>query len=182
MNSFLVRHPESEGVAVTAIAVAAARAAGGRLGLVFSIEGDIDAIALPSKRRPMRTDNLWRHTCLEAFVRSVGPFYFEYNLSPSTEWAAYRFAARREGRSDAQIPPPTISSGPVYGALMMIAVLELEGVTELPAENIWPVGLSAVIEEKSGAKSYWALAHPPGAPDFHHPDCFVLDLPPPDSA
>ena len=25
--------------------------------------------------------------------------------------------------------------------------------------------------------SYWALAHPPGKPDFHHPDCFALELP-----
>jgi len=22
------------------------------------------------------------------------------------------------------------------------------------------------------------LAHPPGKPDFHHPDCFALELPP----
>ena len=40
-----------------------------------------------------------------------------------------------------------------------------------------PLGLSAVIEEHGGAKSYWALAHPPGAPDFHHPDCFAAQLP-----
>jgi hypothetical protein len=36
------------------------------------------------------------------------------------------------------------------------------------------LGLSAVLEEQDGTKSYWALAHPPGGkPDFHHPDCFV---------
>lgn len=46
----------------------------------------------------------------------------------------------------------------------------------------WVAAISAVIEEADGTKSYWALAHPPGEPDFHHPDCFVLDLPPPDSA
>ena len=38
------------------------------------------------------------------------------------------------------------------------------------------IGLSAVIEEEGGRKSYWALAHPPGPPDFHHPDCFTLEL------
>ena len=43
----------------------------------------------------------------------------------------------------------------------------------------WPdSAFRAVIEEKDGTKSYWALAHPPGEPDFHHPDCFALDLPP----
>jgi len=38
--------------------------------------------------------------------------------------------------------------------------------------------ISAVIEEADGTKSYWALAHPPGKPDFHHADCFDLDLEP----
>lgn len=42
------------------------------------------------------------------------------------------------------------------------------------------IGLSAVIEEMDGTKSYWALAHPAGKPDFHHPDCFTLELPPPE--
>ena len=40
------------------------------------------------------------------------------------------------------------------------------------------MGLCAVIEEKDGTKSYWALAHPPGdKPDFHDPACFALELP-----
>ncbi len=39
------------------------------------------------------------------------------------------------------------------------------------------LALSAVIEERDGTKSYWALAHAPGAPDFHHADCFTLELP-----
>ena len=39
------------------------------------------------------------------------------------------------------------------------------------------LGLSAVIEEADGNVSYWALAHPPGKPDFHHSDCLALELP-----
>ncbi len=38
------------------------------------------------------------------------------------------------------------------------------------------LGLSAVIEQTDGTKSYWALAHPPGKPDFHHRDCFAHQL------
>jgi hypothetical protein len=38
-------------------------------------------------------------------------------------------------------------------------------------------GLAAVIEETSGRRSFWALAHPPGKPDFHHADCFTLEVP-----
>jgi hypothetical protein len=41
------------------------------------------------------------------------------------------------------------------------------------------VAISAVIEELDGTKSYWALTHPPGKPDFHHPTCFAATLPPP---
>ena len=47
----------------------------------------------------------------------------------------------------------------------------------LPAMRRRRLGLSAVIEETSGRKSYWALAHPPGKADFHHSDCFALELP-----
>jgi hypothetical protein len=39
------------------------------------------------------------------------------------------------------------------------------------------MGISAILVERDGRKSYWALAHPPGEPDFHHPDCFALELP-----
>ena len=41
----------------------------------------------------------------------------------------------------------------------------------------WRLALTAVIEETGGAKSYWALKHAPGKPDFHHADGFVLELP-----
>jgi hypothetical protein len=47
----------------------------------------------------------------------------------------------------------------------------------LPSGRDWLMGLSAIIEESDGTKSFWALAHPPGKPDFHHPDCFTLELP-----
>jgi hypothetical protein len=38
------------------------------------------------------------------------------------------------------------------------------------------LGLSAVVEHADGARSYWALQHPPGKPDFHHPDSFAMQL------
>jgi hypothetical protein len=52
----------------------------------------------------------------------------------------------------------------------------LDHLTSLPPLVGWRLGLSAVIEETSGHKSYWALAHPPGRPDFHHSDCFVYEF------
>jgi hypothetical protein len=51
------------------------------------------------------------------------------------------------------------------------AALEFDGLSS-PLH----LGLSAVLEEANGRKSYWALAHPPGKADFHHADCFTLEF------
>ena len=61
-------------------------------------------------------------------------------------------------------------------AFTLLATFDLSG---LPERSPWQLALTAVIEDTTGALSYWALAHPSGAPDFHHPDCFVLELPEP---
>jgi hypothetical protein len=69
-----------------------------------------------------------------------------------------------------------IETSAAHGTLMLKAAFE----PNLPAGVVQAshrLALSAVIEETDGRKSYWALAHPPGTPDFHHPDCFTLELP-----
>ena len=53
---------------------------------------------------------------------------------------------------------------------------DLACIVELARQEKWQLGLSAVIEELNGHKSYWALAHPPGKPDFHHSDCFTYEF------
>ena len=58
------------------------------------------------------------------------------------------------------------------------ASLDLRGLPYLVRRASWQIGLSAVIEDAGGGMSYWALAHPPGKPDFHHADCFALELAP----
>ena len=55
------------------------------------------------------------------------------------------------------------------------AAIPLGGLPELPAA----FGASAVIEETDGTKSYWALNHTTGKPDFHDPACFTARLPAP---
>jgi len=58
-----------------------------------------------------------------------------------------------------------------------VATLDLVG---SPPRRPGGWGCRRLIEETNGAKSYWALAHAPGKPDFHHPDAFALDLPAPE--
>jgi hypothetical protein len=166
-------HPDSRSAAVTGIEVEAARSRTGLLALRYRVAGSLSGLVVPSRGDPERTDELWRHTCFEAFIRPAGgQAYWEINLSPSTAWAAYRFDAYREGMdyADGILPRMEVHAGGEDG-LDLMALLELD---VAPHER-WLVGLSAVIEEEAG-HSYWALAHPPGKADFHHPDCFALEL------
>ena len=131
-------------------------------------------LVLPDWSATRRSDGLWKATCFELFLKPVeGDAYFELNFSPSTEWAAYQFDRYREGMRDLPLViPPQIDRG-ADGAEYVIEVdFDLSGF----ADCEFDMGLSAVIEETNGTKSYWALAHPPGKPDFHHSDCFALKL------
>lgn len=151
-------------------------------GLVLSyiLNGTMSDILLPPRAAAARSDQLWQHTCFEAFVRAPsGTGYYEFNFSPSTEWAAYRFSSHRGGMRVADgIDAPLIDAQSEPQSFALRAALDLRGLPDLVHGASWQVGLSAVIEEAGGEMSYWALAHPPGKPDFHHADCFVLELSP----
>jgi hypothetical protein len=172
MLETLKLHPDSRCEAVTEITVAVARPQPGLLALRYTVAGRIAGLRLPPAIAPMRADELWQTTCFEAFVRTAPEAgYYEFNLAPSTRWAAYHFNAYREGMALAEIAPPHIIVG------VNDTHFDLETLIALPVSATdWRVGLSAVIEETNGEKSYWALAHPPGKPDFHHGDSFALDL------
>ena len=174
----LICHPDSGGTPVSAIEVEIARD-GPALVLTYAIRGDIKRVSLPEPAAPARADGLWRHTCFEAFVRSAAsPAYREFNFSPSRQWAAYRFDSYRQGRTvESGARDPRIEVQSDSGEFRLSAVLELSGIPALQGNHAWRLGLSAVIEDESGGRSWWALAHPPGKPDFHHPDGFTLELP-----
>jgi hypothetical protein len=179
MPRLLIPHPQSRSSSVDRIEAEIARHPDGRLSLSYVLTGRIGDIALPAIEAPARRDGLWRHTCFEAFLRAAGSIgYYEFNFAPSTQWAAYRFVSYRAGRSDAAevnaIPIETQSSADSYTLKAMLGLDRLPS----PADPSWQLGLSAVIEDTSGSHSYWALAHPPGTPDFHHRSNFVHELSP----
>ena len=140
--------------------------------------GNIDKLRMPPVAESSRSDGLWQHTCLEAFVRvAAARTYLEFNFAPSTAWAAYRFDDYRAGMSVAEdVPAPRIEVRSTDTSFEMRATLAFDHVSGLSLDAPWSIGLSAVIEENSGRKSYWALAHPLGKPDFHHADGFALRL------
>ena len=178
MRHALKLHPDSRSSSATRIEVEVTRPRSGNLLLRYFVTGKIAELRLPPVTTPARTDELWKHTCFEAFVRAPpGTGYYEFNFAPSTQWAAYRFSGYRTGMSVAdQISAPRIDVRSAAGRYKLQALLELGQAVSLPSDAVWQFALSAVIEETSGNKSYWALAHPPGKADFHHPDCFALEL------
>jgi hypothetical protein len=175
----LLRHPNSSGTSAYEVEVEIARRAA-VLSLIYFVRGDVGQIRVPQKRTPTRTDGLWQSTCFEAFVRRApSQAYQEFNFSPSLEWAAYRFDDYRRGMTaETTAAAPRIDVHTSESELRLSATLDLSGLAALPGTDDWRLALSAIIEEESGRKSYWALAHPPGKPDFHQPDGFALDLSP----
>ncbi|TXC69325.1 DOMON-like domain-containing protein [Sphingorhabdus soli] len=144
--------------------------------LITYIVENAAELVIPEWASPRRQDGLWRSTCFELFIAGDGfEGYHEFNFSPSTEWGAYVFEAYRSGMSEQRL-----AVEPFIDRLFLGEDFALE--VDVDFSEIPPgpsrIALSAVIEEKDGTKSYWALAHPPGAPDFHAPDCFVAQLPP----
>lgn len=142
--------------------------------LCFVIGGKAQ-IVMPKRTTGRRGDQLWRSTCVEAFVQTQGSnSYVELNFAPSLDWATYHFGGYRDGIREASLTPTLERLGTVFQARIDFSAC--------PAYRAigWNVGLSAVIEETDGTKSYWALAHAPGPPDFHNRDCWTARLPAPD--
>ena len=124
-----------------------------------------------------RADELWTHTCFEAFVGGPqSPGYLELNFSPSGQWGAYRFDSYRQGMLPASLDsPPRLTLRRDEERLELQAEVRLQG-TAAAAGRSLRIALSAVVEDREGRLSYWALRHPSGRPDFHHPESFSLAL------
>jgi hypothetical protein len=146
--------------------------------LSYFVSGSTAGLLLPKVASSVRRDELWQHTCFEAFLRAPqSEAYVEVNLSPSTEWAVYRFSGYRVGMGVVtEVDTPRVELKAAADRYELKAVLELGNVGELKRDERWQIGLTAVIEETNGRKSYWALRHAAGKPDFHRKDGFILEL------
>ena len=86
--------------AIRQIEVRVLRPAPARLLLEYELRGDLAGVRIATER----TEELWRHTCMEVFIAArpagadSGP-YLEFNLAPGGQWAAYRFSGYRAGMS-----------------------------------------------------------------------------------
>ncbi len=170
-------HPQTPPYMTDSIDVRLEMQTDGKLWLRYQVACDLGAIELPDPQENIvRADGLWQTTCFELFLRDFSAEeYLEFNFSPSRKWAAYRFDRYREGMRQWPMETPDI------WLEMSDTHIALETGLFLPdlITDRTYAALSAVIHESGDIKSYWALRHPPGQPDFHHRDCFALQLSPP---
>lgn len=175
----LVRHPDSPDVGIRAVDGRLAWRSDGALTVWYEMTGDLDRVRVPAPTAPARRDGLWRRTCFELFIGSDrDDTYREFNFSPSGEWAAYAFRDYRERVPFDGIAAPHIRTQVQDDRFEQVVTLPGEALPALVPGDRWCVGLSAVLESVDGWVAYWALAHAPGNPDFHHRAAFALRLGP----
>jgi hypothetical protein len=174
----LIAHPSTPNDAVHSLGVQLRVEEPGILLFQYSLRADISRVRVPIPGAGGWAESLWKHTCFEAFVAPADvPGYHEFNFSPSLEWAIYRFNAYREGMSPAEIDrAPEISVRRGDDGLELEATVRLGHLADLRDAHHLRIALAAVIEEENGRLSYWGLRHPPGKPDFHHPNAFALEV------
>lgn len=168
----LVAHPDFPAAAVRAI-TARITPDGDWLRLRWRIEG-AHTLVVPPFAGKGRADGLWQTTCFELFLQVPGKAgYTELNLSPSERWNAYDFTAYRDGMAERPFPrEPACAMRKGESLAIFDAAVPASALPATP----WRLNLTAVIEERGGTKSFWALAHPPGPPDFHDAACFAGEL------
>jgi hypothetical protein len=177
-RALLLAHPYTPGEWVWSISAEVQLESPATLVCHYELHGEVNRLRVPAARAGRRADGLWEHTCFEVFAAvPAGQVYYEFNFSPSLEWAAYRFSEYREGMAPANLTrAPGLSARRNSDKLELTAHLHLEGLAELAHGPVLYLGLTAVVEDDRGSLSYWALRHAPGNPDFHDPDAFTLEL------
>ena len=141
----------------------------------------------PAAGQPQRRDGLWEHTCLEWFLAHPhGEAYWEFNLCPNGDWNVYALDGYRRGlRPDphySALPLECSGSGSDNGRISHFRVTAALPAALLPATLVsaqpteLELAVTAVLEQRGGAISYWALHHGGAQADFHRRDDFRLRI------
>ena len=171
-------HPTTPRTGIRTLAATVGTSPGGEFVFEYRVEGNLGRLRLPLPGTARRRDNLWQHSCFEAFLRpDANDSYYELNFAPSGDWAAYRFRSRRGARSSPEMPAPRIDVQRSTDAFVLSAAVPHAALPGLAGGRTLHAALTAVIEAEDGVLSYWALAHGSDKPDFHDPATFTLRVP-----
>ncbi|MGO9931755.1 MAG: DOMON-like domain-containing protein [Steroidobacteraceae bacterium] len=174
----LTAHPSTPNDAVRSLAVQVRVEAPDILVFQYLLDAEMSRILVPRSGAGGRADVLWKHTCFEAFIAPAdAPSYHEFNFSPALDWAIYRFSDYRQEMAPAEIGrAPEISVRQGDDGIELQSIVHLGPLADLRDARHLRIALAAVIEDQGGRLSYWGLRHPPGQPDFHHPNGFALQV------
>lgn len=146
----------------------------GQLRLHYRLSGPLEGLEIPlASPTPQRRDELWQSTCFEAFLGMAGSEgYWELNLSPAGHWNLYRLDGYRSGlRPEPRCSTVAMERQQALDALSLDLELNLSSL--VPAEAPLELSLTAVLQQRNGTCSYWALQHTGSEADFHRRDSFI---------
>jgi hypothetical protein len=143
----------------------------------FALYGRHEELLIPARTdKASRRNGLWKETCFEFFLAAGNsPRYWEFNISPAGHWNVYRFSDYRQGMEE----EPSFASMPfsVRETAEAFSIdLRLGLSTIVWREQTLQVAVSAVLKDKEGKVSHWALTHTGPQADFHRRDSFIIEL------
>lgn len=148
------------------------------LNALFLVRGPWQKILFPAlSATPSSKDRLWEQTCFELFLKpSHREDYWEFNFSPSGDFACYHLDSYRTGLKTetrvAQISCALVSTDAQES--LWRARADLSQISGFPEIQKLQIGISVVLLFKSGRTSHWALTHKKNRPDFHDPESFIF--------
>jgi hypothetical protein len=147
------------------------------LSIDYQLFGDLNAISIdPLTSVPSRQFHLWEATCFEFFIGIPGDAnYWEFNLSPSGNWAVFALDDYRQGlRNELAFAslPFKVDRYPNYITLS----LEFDLSELILSEQDLEMSVTTVIKSSQDDLSYWAISHSGKQADFHLRDNFVISL------
>ena len=171
-------HPDATSDAIERLVFDVRSDGGHRLAFVYRLDGEINRLNLDGCKSDGTQPDLWTSTCFEVFLAArPSDRYVEFNFAPDGRWAAYSFRDKRFGkRSVRRIASPRIGIQDNAESFELTAHVDLTGLGFLTRARRWLLAPAAVIEDQRGELSYWAARHPAGRPNFHHDDCYAVEM------
>jgi hypothetical protein len=146
----------------------------GQLAITYDCVVSLSEIRLPPPTVAGPANELWRHTCCEAFIGvSNTADYREFNFSPSGLWAVYDFSGYRVPCAAAPEGSPAHQFSTTPTGWRLIAHIPRQ-LLPRPDPAELDLSVTVVLEAADGGVSYWALTHPRENPDFHDRGGFIL--------
>jgi len=144
----------------------------GHLSCSFKFKDPERKIIFPKFQTGARLDDLWKETCLEAFIYQPSTKkYLEINFTPKNgAWNAYLFDSYRKRSSQQPVWKNLSSSHKGMG--FNISMVEIEKLLGPPP---YRMALSAVIKCHDETH-FFALTHLDQVPNFHYSPSYIEPL------